>query len=329
VFSIPAEVSTSCTPSALLNEFVDQDVVYDLEEADKVLNWHDSLVKLIPIKTTADHNCLCHGVSLSLWGVQDESYHLRKAIEQSMLGDAASLFKNCWRDMLVQRDMESFGFEIEREEEEWEREWEQELELVKDTNCSLTEIHVYVLANVIRRPIIVYSRKHVRDLFGNDMAPCYFGGVYLPFLWEPTECFQSPVMLAYNDAHFTALIPLESPKDSAMPVPLVNRFDEGLKVQFVTDKVYQPGTSQWSLMLKKWMEMDCSYPLPGLSALVVIQRSADFTQEIRQLVRQQQDRDSTPAPPCTPTWSMADASDVVYQSPPVPNSTSPIVTTTR
>ena len=63
-----------------------------------------------------------------------------------------------------------------------------------------------------------------------------------------------------------------------MPVPLVNRFDEGLKVQFVTDKVYQPGTSQWSLMLKKWMEMDCSYPLPGLSALVVIQRSADFTQ---------------------------------------------------
>ena len=48
---------------------------------------------------------------------------------------------------------------------------------MKDTNCSLTEIHVYVLANVIRRPIIVYSRKHVRDLFGNDMAPCYFGGV--------------------------------------------------------------------------------------------------------------------------------------------------------
>lgn len=38
----------------------------------------------------------------------------------------------------------------------WDEEWEEELKLVRDRSKSLTEIHVFVLAHVVRRPIIVY-----------------------------------------------------------------------------------------------------------------------------------------------------------------------------
>lgn len=61
----------------------------------------------------------------------------------------------------------------------------QELALAADPGSSLTEIHVYVLANVIRRPIVVYARSTVKDFFGQDMAPCYFGGVCPPLPMSP------------------------------------------------------------------------------------------------------------------------------------------------
>lgn len=44
---------------------------------------------------------------------------------------------------------------------------------------SLEEFHVYVLANNIRRPIIVYSDTILR-IDGEAISPVEFGGIYLP-----------------------------------------------------------------------------------------------------------------------------------------------------
>ena len=45
---------------------------------------------------------------------------------------------------------------------------------------SLEEFHVYVLANNIRRPIVVYSDTVLRTNDGEAISPIEFGGIYLP-----------------------------------------------------------------------------------------------------------------------------------------------------
>ncbi len=45
---------------------------------------------------------------------------------------------------------------------------------------SLEEFHVYVLANNIRRPIIIYSDTILRTNNGEAISPIEFGGIYLP-----------------------------------------------------------------------------------------------------------------------------------------------------
>ena len=70
--------------------------------------------------------------------------------------EASRWFRNQWRKGLVEQDVLNFGCEIERSADQWEEEWANELRLVRDREKSLTEIHVFVLAHVVRRPITVY-----------------------------------------------------------------------------------------------------------------------------------------------------------------------------
>ncbi|CAF0883527.1 unnamed protein product [Rotaria sp. Silwood1] len=74
---------------------------------------------------------------------------------------------------------------------------------------SLEEFHVYVLANNIRRPIIVYSDTILRTNDGEAISPIEFGGIYLPLEIPPEKCHKQPVFLAFDAAHFSALVPME------------------------------------------------------------------------------------------------------------------------
>lgn len=78
---------------------------------------------------------------------------------------------------------------------------------------SLEEFHVFVLAHVIQRPIIVVADTILRDANGDAMAPIPFGGVYLPVECDPFQCYRSPLLLTYDAAHFSALVPMETSKD--------------------------------------------------------------------------------------------------------------------
>ena len=65
-FTIPFKVDTG-----MLRDFTDSTVQQKLEVQDPILNWDRQFVRLFPLKTAADNNCLCHGVSYSLTGAQD------------------------------------------------------------------------------------------------------------------------------------------------------------------------------------------------------------------------------------------------------------------
>jgi hypothetical protein len=74
---------------------------------------------------------------------------------------------------------------------------------------SLEEIHVFVLAHVLRRPIIVVADVMLKDSNGEALAPIPFGGIYLPMECNPIHCHRSPLVLTYDAAHFSALVAME------------------------------------------------------------------------------------------------------------------------
>jgi len=80
--------------------------------------------------------------------------------------------------------------------------WRQVLEVFSDQSqsdaVSVTPIHLFVLSNVIRRPIIVLGGLTADDLYG----------LYLPVLHSPTVCCRSPlVVVQVSEWRFVPLVP--------------------------------------------------------------------------------------------------------------------------
>jgi len=71
---------------------------------------------------------------------------------------------------------------------------------------SLEELHVFILAHVLRRPIIVIAETMLKDSSGSALAPIPFAGVYLPLECRPSSCHRSPLILAYHASHFSPLV---------------------------------------------------------------------------------------------------------------------------
>ena len=78
---------------------------------------------------------------------------------------------------------------------------------------SLEELHVFVLAHILYRPIIIVADTILKDANGDAMAPISFGGIYLPLERSAEECYRTPLLLAYDAAHFSAIVPMESSTD--------------------------------------------------------------------------------------------------------------------
>lgn len=75
---------------------------------------------------------------------------------------------------------------------------------------SLEEFHVFVLAHVLRRPIVVVADTILKDSNGEALAPIPFGGIYLPIECEPSQCHRTPLLLTYDASHFSALVAMET-----------------------------------------------------------------------------------------------------------------------
>jgi len=95
------------------------------------------------------------------------------------------------------------------DEAQWEEDWAALLSLAAQPGASLEQLHVFALAHVLRRPIVVYGVKFVKSFRGEALGYARFEGVYLPLLWDAAFCDKSPLALGYTRGHFSALVPLE------------------------------------------------------------------------------------------------------------------------
>ncbi|PAA84251.1 hypothetical protein BOX15_Mlig005475g1 [Macrostomum lignano] len=219
-------------------DLLDPNALASLEAAGCLNWWHrDGLAsRLWPLATSGDGNCLLHAISLCMYGAHDRQLTLRAALHRYLRRRSAALYRR-WRWQTHAELTRTTGLRLS--DSEWRAEWKSLLQLARaapkstptapgdrHTYSSLEEIHVFVAANVIRRPIVVVADAYVKAADGGNLAPNPFAGLYLPLLERPETCCPYPVLLAFHSAHFSALLPMEASTasgDDYLPsaVPLV------------------------------------------------------------------------------------------------------------
>jgi hypothetical protein len=166
---------------------------------------------LLPMNVMGDGNCCLHSCSVAMWGVHDRTTFgqtgtVRSSLHRLMTQQADLWFRR-WQvqeQKFDEEDARAMGSEgqIERSKEEWEKEFKDILERSGQDKAFLVQIHIYVLAHVLRRPIIVYADAV------QEYSPCRMRGIYLPLEWRGTGIpwETAPLLLAYDGSHFVPLI---------------------------------------------------------------------------------------------------------------------------
>ncbi|VDK89107.1 unnamed protein product, partial [Onchocerca ochengi] len=186
--------------------------------------WNGSGQRMWPLSTTGDGNCLLHAASLGMWGIHDRQLMLRKILYEMLTrGSRRHILWRRWRWAESQSNLQS-GLVLT--DEEWQREWDNVLHMAaaiprtfttseddapdksesEQVYESLESIHVFALAHILKRPIIVVSDTVLRNAIGEELSPIPFGGIYLPLECPSNQCHRSPLVLCYDSAHFSALV---------------------------------------------------------------------------------------------------------------------------
>ncbi|KAM4695232.1 tumor necrosis factor alpha-induced protein 3 isoform 2-T3 [Discoglossus pictus] len=216
-------------------------------ECPKKLNACREVKKLVPLKTNGDGNCLMHATSMYMWGVQDTDLVLRKTLYNALRESDTRNFKFRWQLESVKSN-EFIETGLRYDTRNWCEEWEHLVKLASTEtsvgqsglqyNC-LEEIHIFILANILRRPIIILADKVVRSLeSGSSLSPLSVSGIYLPLHWPAQECHKYPVVLGYDSQHFAPLVTMKDSGPEIRAIPLVvserGKFED-MKIHFLTE----------------------------------------------------------------------------------------------
>ncbi|KAM4771518.1 tumor necrosis factor alpha-induced protein 3 [Rhinophrynus dorsalis] len=217
-------------------------------ECQKKLNFCREVKKLVPLKTNGDGNCLMHAASMYMWGVQDTDLVLRKTLYNVLRTTDTRNFKFRWQLECV-KSTEFLQTGLRYDTKNWDEEWEHLVKMASTEtsvgqsglkyNC-LEEIHIFVLVNILRRPVIILADKVMRSLeSGSSFSPLSVAGVYLPLHWPAQECYKYPIVIGYDSQHFAPLITMKDSGPEIRAVPLVfserGKFED-MKVHFLTDR---------------------------------------------------------------------------------------------
>ena len=172
-------------------------------------------------------------------------------------------FYSCWH-VAETATAESQGFSLD--DSQLRADWASIVSLADHRGQSLDQTHVFVLAHILRRPILVYGVKVIENFRGEKLGPVNYEGavlavvdscsdrlyacvhttgVYLPLLWDSSFCTSNPIALAYTRGHFSALVSVdysEELEDGAVScddhvtfLPLVDSDGERLPVHFTSE----------------------------------------------------------------------------------------------
>ncbi|XP_010791560.1 ubiquitin thioesterase ZRANB1-like [Notothenia coriiceps] len=183
-FTLPADIEDlpPAVQEKLFDEVLDRDVQKELEEESPIINWSlelatrlDSRLYALWNRTAGD--CLLDSVLQATWGIYDKDSVLRKTLHDS-LHDCSHWFYTRWKEWESWYS-QSFGLHFSLREEQWQEDWAFILSLASQPGSSLEQTHIFVLAHILRRPIIVYGVKYYKSFRGETLgytrfqAPAY------------------------------------------------------------------------------------------------------------------------------------------------------------
>jgi len=229
--------------------FIDDDMLRSLTDQN-LINWSSVCRSLIPVLTEEDvtKNSLWNAVSIYIFGVHDRKRVLRQLVYKR-------LFMEIEKDGRIRKrwltDIQTLLGPSSQENAD--QLWNDILlscsqRIGKDFHTMA--IHIFTLANILARPIIVVSD----DIDLMDESGGYernIAGVYLPLTRNHTACEKSPVLLCYDNKRFAPLLSSESLKvpftkfdvnetaQHCIPLQIVDGSD--LEVPFLT---HEEGISQ-------------------------------------------------------------------------------------
>ncbi|XP_022080851.1 ubiquitin thioesterase Zranb1-like [Acanthaster planci] len=269
-FILPGEIEDLplTVRNQLFDELLDRDVQKELEQESPIINWSvevsDSLgSRLYALWNRTAGDCLLDSVLQATWGVFDTDAALRHALGDSLNEGGMRQYESM--------QVESMHFTLD--EEQWEQDWSLMLNLAGQPGAALEQIHIFGLAHILRRPIIVYGVKYIKSFRGENIGYARFQGVYLPLLWDPSFCWKSPITLGYTRGHFSALVPMETDSDDnqgaganlntddetqTVYLPLTDFEGKLLPIHFITP--LELGSEE--RLLNEWL--DCCYTTGGV-----------------------------------------------------------------
>lgn len=178
-FSLPSDIEELplTVQEQLYEELLDRDAQKQLENPPPALNWSNEVIsrlgsRLMVLWNRSAGDCLLDSCLQSTWGIFDRDNILRRALSES-LHQCANEFYPRWREYeMIQAAMLHFTLD----EPQWEDDWQQLLSIASQPGASLEQLHIFVLAHIFRRPIIVYGVKYVKSFRGEDIGYARFEG---------------------------------------------------------------------------------------------------------------------------------------------------------
>ena len=254
--------------------------------------WHpDGTTDLVPVHTHGDGNCLLHAASNSLWGIGDDlsSARLRGAVLAAIRDpDVKAKLWPAFARSRCEVTLSSDGgpLQIDMDDGQLEAEW---TSLVSNASHFddksaefLEDVHLLLLAQVLRRPIVVFGElmvdPHKRDLWVENPLR----GIYLPYLHEPSRCHWSPVVMLFYPFHFVSLVPLESLDERTVPV-LVPITERGSKNPLPVRLLPTNDAQNTMALIQKYMRVHDKDEPAGVLAEIQATPRTDFYSELMSL----------------------------------------------
>ncbi|CAH8849681.1 unnamed protein product [Trichobilharzia szidati] len=210
-FALPHSITKFPAPvkQLLLSELCDMQAQSELEDDAKAINWwfipgQKQSNRLFALWNRTAGDCLLDSVLQACWGVFDRENCLRRALAESLQNCEANFYPR-WRDYEALQAACHYILD----EDQCQRDWENVLAAACQPREALEQIHIFALSHVLRRPIIVYGVKYIKNYRGEPIGIANFQGIYLPLLWEKSFCSRNPIVLGFTRGHFTALVPVE------------------------------------------------------------------------------------------------------------------------
>ncbi|KAI8797281.1 tumor necrosis factor alpha-induced protein 3 [Biomphalaria glabrata] len=205
---------------------IDEAMTEDLENI-QAINWTKTEFLLQAISVPRDGNCLLHSISLYIWSITDDANILRELLHIAIVNDIECRFKKRWS----RQHVDELSLLVKSTDQLIDKEWEDIANHVTNVlsknlsaavpHHSLEAVHIYILANILRRPIIIITSSFACSYSGQQLQSNNLSGLYLPLEWQPQECCKTPVLLGYHLNHFAPLLSeasTENIKDLLFPL---------------------------------------------------------------------------------------------------------------